>query len=113
MKLIQSFTIILLALVSISADASDECQNDTQCKDNSFCLGGRCVPQSQDGSSSHETSPSKPLKKGLPTYCCTIAGRLGPYPNPNPNSANESLNEGEACYGTTALGKILYGTACY
>jgi hypothetical protein len=111
MKSILSLTIVLLALVSISAAASDECQDDTQCKDNRLCMDGRCVLQSQDSSTSDDTSPPNPLEKGLPTYCCTSAGKLGPYPNSD--STNKSLNEGDACYGTTALGQILSGTACY
>jgi hypothetical protein len=111
MKPILGLIIIMLALVSISAAASDECQDDTQCKGNRFCLNGRCVPQSQDSSTPDDTSPSNPLKKDLPTYCCTNAGRLGPYPNPD--IADKSLYEGDACYGTTALGQILNGAACY
>jgi len=111
MRSILCLTIILLALESISAVASDECQDDTQCKDNRFCLGGRCVPPSQDSGTPEDTSPSNTLKNDLPRYCCTNDGKLGPYPNPD--IANKTLNEGDACYGTNALGQILNGTACY
>ena len=111
MKSIPCLTIILLAFVSISASASDQCQYDEQCSDNRFCLNGRCEPPAQDGGTSVDTFPSNPLKKDLPAFCCTSAGRLGPYPNPD--ITGKSLNEGEACYGTTALGQIANGTACY
>ena len=106
MKSIPGLTIVLLALVSISAAASDECQDNTQCKDNGVCVEDKCV-QSPDTSTPDDASP----KKDLPAYCCTSAGRLGPYPNPD--QTNKSLKEGDACYGTTALGQVLTGTACY
>lgn len=111
MKSIRMVVIVLLAFAPISAVASDECQYDEQCTGNRFCLNGRCVPESQGSSTSDETSPSTPPKNDLPRYCCTSAGKLGPYPNPD--ISNKSLNEGDACYGTTALGQILSGTACY
>lgn len=43
--------------------------------------------------------------KGYPKYCCTDAGRLGPY-------KNDSVPEGGACFGTKD-GKRHEGRACY
>ena len=50
-------------------------------------------------------SESQDRQRGLPQYCCTPAGKLGPY-------RNDSVPEGEACYGT-ANGMRYEGIACY
>ena len=41
----------------------------------------------------------------LPNYCCTPAGRFGPYPNNN-------TPVGGPCYSTTPFG-VVSGQACY
>ncbi|MBA1142745.1 C39 family peptidase [Mesorhizobium neociceri] len=41
-----------------------------------------------------------------PHFCCTAAGRLGPYPN------DGSTLSGGACFGTNAFGIAFQGTAC-
>lgn len=43
---------------------------------------------------------------GLPHYCCTIAGRLGPYPNTQSRA-------GEACIGVHPVFGAIGGAACY
>jgi len=50
--------------------------------------------------------------KGLPRYCCTSAGRLGPYANPDIKTG-QPVVEGGVCYGTTSAGQRAGGTACY
>jgi len=45
-------------------------------------------------------------RSDYPKYCCTQAGRLGPYPN-------DSVEEGESCFGTTPYGQRLRGRACF
>jgi hypothetical protein len=45
------------------------------------------------------------LRQSWPRYCCTAAGRLGPYDN-------GSVPEGGPCYGTQA-GQRFNGSACY
>jgi len=42
----------------------------------------------------------------LPNFCCTPAGRLGPY-------TNTGVPVGGQCYGTTFQGAIMFGQACY
>jgi hypothetical protein len=44
--------------------------------------------------------------QGLPQYCCTSAGVLGPY-------NNTSVPLGGACYGTDSQGQRQNGTACF
>lgn len=43
---------------------------------------------------------------GLPSYCCTPSGRLGPY-------QNHSVSEGGRCFGTHPSYGIVVGSACY
>jgi hypothetical protein len=49
--------------------------------------------------------PSTPVVAALPSFCCTPAGRLGPYPNPG-------YPAGSQCYGSTPWG-VAYGTMCF
>jgi len=42
----------------------------------------------------------------FPHFCCTPAGRLGPY-------ANASLPAGQLCHGTLPNGVVMMGQACY
>jgi len=42
---------------------------------------------------------------GNATYCCTPAGKLGPYP--------PGIPVGQACYGTHPVTGMSYGQACY
>ena len=44
-------------------------------------------------------------KQQYPKYCCTNAGKLGPY-------ENNSVKEGEPCYGTDSKGQRHEGKAC-
>lgn len=61
---------------------------------------------------SFETDTAAPIdgsgsgNASLPQYCCTRAGKLGPYPNPG-------ILAGGVCYGTTNFGQQLLGQACY
>jgi hypothetical protein len=41
----------------------------------------------------------------LPNYCCTAAGRFGPYPN-------DGWPEGSACWSNTPSGQM-QGVVCY
>jgi len=50
--------------------------------------------------------------KGLPQYCCTAVGKLGPYANPDSRTGRQ-VNEGEACFGTASSGSPSTGKACY
>jgi hypothetical protein len=54
----------------------------------------------------HEMRVESVSPTDFPRYCCTSAGKLGPYPN-------NSIREGESCYGTAPNGRIYYGTACF
>ena len=44
-------------------------------------------------------------QSGVPHYCKTDAGVLGPYPN------NGNVKVGDACYGTDVNGETHNGTA--
>jgi len=57
------------------------------------------------GAVSGNALPSNQFNAALPSFCCTPAGKLGPYPNPG-------VPVGGACTGTTPYG-IVYGQACY
>jgi hypothetical protein len=83
---------IVCCLTSAVADAG--CSKDTDCKGDRVCEEGKCVPPAG-------------APKSLPTFCCTPAGRLGPYPNPG------TILEGDRCYGTTSTGVTVFGLACY
>lgn len=50
--------------------------------------------------------------KGIPRYCCTAAGRLGPFANPDIKTGRP-IPEGGACYVNASPGQTLIGTACY
>jgi hypothetical protein len=113
MKIILSVISGLLVLVSISATAAEGCKFDTQCKGNRICEQGICVYPNED-SSDPDDSPAiaTTTEIALPQFCCTTAGRLGPYPNPDIKTGL-SAGEGDSCYGTTAIGQIRFGMACY
>jgi len=77
-------------------------------ENNSVPEGGACYGTTPDGKRHEGTAcygKEKPNKQGYPKYCCTDAGKLGPYDN-------DSVPEGGACYGTKN-GQRYEGTACY
>ena len=113
MKTILSVISGLLVFVSVSATATEGCKFDTQCKGDRICEQGICVYPNDD-SSDPDNSPSiaTTTDKGLPQFCCTTAGKLGPYPNPDIKTGLPA-GEGDSCYGTTAIGQIRFGMACY
>lgn len=113
MKIVLSVTSGLLIFISVLASAAEGCKFDTQCKSDRICEQGICV-YPNDESSGRDDSPTivTTTDKGLPQFCCTTVGRLGPYPNPDAQTGLPA-SEGDSCYGTTAIGQIRYGMACY
>lgn len=77
-----------------TCDEPDVCDRGT---DSSDCRG--------------RTEVGAPGGERLPSYCCTAAGRLGPYPNPGPNGI--PVGAGEPCYGTHPMHGPVGGQACY
>lgn len=113
MKTILSVTAGLLVFISVSAIAAEGCKFDTQCKGDRICEQGICVYPNDDSSDlGYSPAIATTTNKALPQFCCTTAGRLGPYPNPDIKTGL-SASEGNSCYGTTAIGQIRYGMACY
>ena len=113
MKTILSVISGLLFFASVSATAAEGCKFDTQCKGDRICEQGICVYPNDDSSDPDDSPPiATTTDKGLPQFCCTTAGRLGPYPNPDAKTGLPA-SEGDSCYGTTAIGQIRYGMACY
>lgn len=89
--------------------AASGCEKDTDCKGDRVCEDGSCrAPRGKR--KEREDGEGKEESKGLPHYCCTAAGKLGPYANPQNGVA---VKEGEACYGTTPSGQRVNGVACY
>lgn len=71
--------------------------------------GGACFGtkggRRYEGTACHgEADDEKSGEKRYPKYCCTDAGKLGPYDN-------DSVPEGGACFGTKG-GRRYEGTAC-
>lgn len=64
----------------------------------------------ESGRSGGERRPRE-RRRSLPAFCCTPAGRLGPYPNPGPNGI--PVGPGEPCYGTHPLYGAVTGSACF
>jgi hypothetical protein len=90
-------------------------RNNTSVEEGGACYGTDNKGQRQEGTACYgkadekaqgESSPQK-YKSKYPSYCCTPAGKLGPYRN------NTSVEEGGACYGTDSKGQRQEGTACY
>jgi hypothetical protein len=89
------------------------CEYDTQCKNDRICENGKCVSPNSDNKSSNDSSTTAQSEALAPvvTYsCCTIAGKLGPYPNPG--SDGKILHIGDACFGTTPLARQISGRVC-
>lgn len=113
MKTILSVTSGLLVFVSVSATAAEGCKFDMQCKSDRICEQGICVYPNDDSNDSDDSPAIAPTTdKALPKFCCTTAGRLGPYPNPDVKTGLPA-SEYDYCYGTTTMGQIRYGMACY
>jgi len=103
---------LLLALCLVFFVYSQDCFAD-------FCViqgGGSCVMNTGGlpaGSPCYCQSAWGPLpgrvfatnQKPLPNYCCTAAGRLGPY-------SNSSIPLGSQCIVPTPMGQLV-GQACY
>lgn len=113
MKTILSVISGWLVFVSMSATAAEGCKFDMQCKGDRICEQGICVYPNDD-SSGPDDSPATATTAdtALPQFCCTTAGRLGPYPNPDAKTGLPA-REYDYCYGTTTTGQIKYGIACY
>jgi hypothetical protein len=71
-------------------------------KDGQRYEGKACYGKDNEESKDSEDSKEK---KDYPKYCCTDAGKLGPY-------NNDSVPEGGDCYGTKD-GQRHEGKACY
>ena len=113
MKTILSIISGLLVFISASTTAAEGCKFDTQCKGDRICEQGICVYPNNDSSGPDDSPPiASTTDKGFPQFCCTTAGKLGPYPNPDVKTGL-SAGEGDTCYGTTAIGQIRFGMACY
>lgn len=101
---------VTLFLSLFSSDVlAKGCTSNTECKGDRICEGGKCVSPNgvDDPDEPDDPTPRPPRKqRGLPSYCCTSAGKLGPYTNPG-------IREGESCYGTTLQGQTVFGAACY
>lgn len=52
---------------------------------------GRIPPQAPPGGNTGPTTADE-----LPHYCCTVAGVLGPYPNPGPYGGSRSAHPASA-----------------
>jgi len=125
----QPISLIVLLALSLSLGLASGaiaqgCQFDEQCKGDRICENSRCVdprPSTRDKSQGRNTTRDKNQDaedssraggQGLPHYCCTSGGKLGPYPNPDARTG-QRVPEGGACYGTTRFGQVAYGVACY
>jgi hypothetical protein len=72
----------------------------------SVCTGVAADGLLYQGSSCYgNEQPSAATMPTAPSYCCTAAGRFGPFPNPG-------WPEGSACWSDTAFGPM-QGAACY
>jgi hypothetical protein len=77
------------------------------------CYGTDSKGQRQEGTAcfgeadkATDGESKQKYKSKYPSYCCTSAGKLGPY-------KNDSVEEGGACYGTDSRGQRQEGTACF
>ena len=52
------------------------------------------------------SAPHASESQALPGYCCTAAGRMGPY-------KNTSLSVGAVCSAALPNGSVMSGQACY
>lgn len=96
-----STLLVILAMFSFEVNAKG-CEFDVQCKGERVCESGRCVSVKDID----DELIDKP-KSTLPRFCCTDVGKLGPYPNPG------NVYEGDNCWGTTRMGQVAYGRACF
>lgn len=104
MKYIRFYLVASILILWSASAAGQGCEYDTQCRGDRICENGRCV--SEGGGSSNKNSEDRSRGNGLPRYCCTPAGRLGPYDNPG-------IPEGGSCFGTTTQGQQMMGQACH
>ena len=112
MKTVLNFIGFFLVVVCVSAHAASEgCMYDTQCKIDRICDQGRCVSPSSQGLES-EDLPEPKHTQWLPKFCCTPAGKLGPYLNPDARTG-KPVYEDESCIGITPMWEIVPGSACY
>lgn len=86
-------------------DSRGQRQNGTACFGPQGAGGGTPFGQQGAGGGNSNVPQSGTSGMGLPQYCCTSAGRLGPY-------NNTSVPVGGACFGTDAQGQRQNGTAC-
>jgi len=93
-------------LLAFSQAYSQGCTNDTQCKGDRVCTDGKCVSPGPGDN----PALGSPGQASLPTFCCTPAGKLGPFKNPGPNGV--TVQNGAQCYWQTPSGPAV-GTACY
>lgn len=87
-----------------------ECDEPELCDrgtDTTDCRGGAAAPNS--GSGQHGLGGTGAAMPSLPNFCCTPAGRLGPYPNPGANGIPVMV--GQPCVGMTPMG-FIPGQAC-
>jgi hypothetical protein len=74
-------------------------------------VGSACYGTAYDGMTYQGTAcygneqPTTATMPAAPNFCCTVAGRFGPFPNPG-------WPEGSACWSETVFGP-LQGLACY
>jgi hypothetical protein len=85
--------------------------NNTSVEEGGACFGTDSKGQRHDGTACYGEADEKAggesnEKSAYPQYCCTNAGKLGPY-------ENKTVKEGGACYGTDTKGQRHEGTACF
>jgi hypothetical protein len=113
MKIILSNIVGLLIFVSVSAVAADGCKFDMQCKGDRICEQGICVnPKYDDNTPEYPVEAETVMDDDFPQYCCTSAGKLGPYSNPDIRTGLPT-REHDYCFGATETGQIEHGVACY
>jgi hypothetical protein len=85
----------------------DRAQDPDRCAERCEKSLDRCTARCSRNDSSGSAG-----SRGLPRYCCTQAGRLGPYQNPDARTG-VPVQAGESCYGTTPMGMTVFGQACH
>ena len=113
MKMFNWLVVIGLALGFPLYSYASGCEYDTQCKNDRICENGKCVAPNSGGQSANNSGTTTQSVTPAPivTYsCCTIAGKLGPYPNPGSNG--KIVHVGDACFGTTLNARQVSGKVC-
>jgi hypothetical protein len=104
------FAIVFIVLMTFGVTNTLAQENDKR------CYFGECPEDSTPRVAPPPTpaptpAPTPtPAPDDLPRYCCTLAGALGPYPNPGPYGP---APVGSECFGMAADGLLYAGAACH